>query len=104
MLVMMHRATAVQWAIASTAVSAIVAIVALTLVTVQYGRPKLDRSLLVKRTGEGIEYAFAASTTINVYDDLDKAMLSHYGMNAANGIYAMAYRVIEMAASPIASV
>jgi O-antigen/teichoic acid export membrane protein len=103
MLVTIHHATAMQWAIASTVVSAIVAVAALILVTVQYGQPKIDLRLIVKRTGEGLEYAFAASTT-SAYDDLDKVMLSHYGMNAANGIYAMAYRIIEMATSPIASV
>ena len=30
-------------------------------------------------------------------------MLSHYGMSAANGIYTMAYRVIDLATMPSAS-
>ena len=31
-------------------------------------------------------------------------MLSHYGMSAANGIYTMAYRVIDLATMPISSI
>ena len=31
-------------------------------------------------------------------------MLGHYGMNAANGIYTMAYRVIDVACVPVSSV
>ena len=37
------------------------------------------------------------------YNDLDKTMLSHYGMSAANGIYTMAYRVIDLASMPVSS-
>src|SRR6201999_3533042 len=40
-------------------------------------------------------------STSSAYNDLDKTMLSHYGMNVANGIYAMAYRVVETATIPI---
>jgi O-antigen/teichoic acid export membrane protein len=49
---------------------------------------------------EGFGFSFASSTTA-VYNDLDKTMLSHYGMNAATGIYSMAYRVVDFATMPI---
>jgi len=103
MLLVMHHATAGQWAFASAIVSAVAAASALVTVTVYFGRPQFSPKLTLQRAGEGIEYAFAASTT-SAYDDIDKTMLSHYGMNAANGIYAMAYRIIEIATSPVASV
>jgi len=45
---------------------------------------------------EGIGYSFASSTT-SIYNDIDKTMLSHYGMNFANGVYTMAYRIIDIA-------
>jgi O-antigen/teichoic acid export membrane protein len=48
------------------------------------------------RFWEGIGFSVAGSTTA-VYNDVDKMMLSHYGMNAANGIYSMAYRVVDLA-------
>jgi O-antigen/teichoic acid export membrane protein len=102
MLISIHHATARQWAWVSMLVSILVTIVAISVVTINFGLPRPDIQVLKKRSVEGIEYAFAASTTM-AYDDLDKAMLSHYGMNAAVGIYAMAYRIIEMATMPIAS-
>jgi O-antigen/teichoic acid export membrane protein len=34
---------------------------------------------------------------------IDKAMLSHYGMNVANGIYTMAYRIVDLATLPVQS-
>ncbi len=103
MLLWLHRATARQWAIAFAATSAVPTIVAVILVTVHFGWPRLAPHLFVKRGTEGLEYAFASSTT-SAYNDLDKAMMSHYGMSAANGIYTMAYRVVDMATMPIASV
>jgi O-antigen/teichoic acid export membrane protein len=103
MLLLLHHATAREWAIASTVGSIVATVIALTLVTVHFGLPHLAPRLFMRRGVEGLEYAFASSTT-NAYNDLDKTMLSHYGMSAANGIYAMAYRVIDMATMPIASI
>jgi O-antigen/teichoic acid export membrane protein len=59
--------------------------------------------LFLKRGAEGAEYALSASTG-SAYNDLDKTMLSHYGMSAANGIYTMAYRVIDLATMPASSI
>ena len=56
-----------------------------------------------KRTGEGFIFALSYSTT-GLYNDVDKAMLGHYGMNAANGIYSMAYRVVDVCTTPITSI
>jgi O-antigen/teichoic acid export membrane protein/glycosyltransferase involved in cell wall biosynthesis len=103
MLVTLHHASATQWAIASMLASAVGTAIALIAVTVRLGWPQFKPSLLLRSAGEGFEYAFASSTT-NVYDDIDKTMLSHYGMDEANGIYGMAYRIIEMATVPIASI
>jgi O-antigen/teichoic acid export membrane protein len=97
-----HRASAQQWAMWSMLASLSVTVIALVLVTVRFGWPRFALALLKQRWREGLQYAFASSTT-TVYDDVDKAMLSHYGMNAAAGIYAMAYRIIEMATMPISS-
>jgi O-antigen/teichoic acid export membrane protein len=103
MLLVLHHATARQWAWASMIVSMVAAIIAVTMVTMTFGRPRFNLRLIRDRGVEGFEYAFASSTT-SAYDDLDKTMLSHYGMNVANGIYTMAYRIIEMATMPIASI
>ncbi|MGA3011515.1 MAG: flippase [Terracidiphilus sp.] len=103
MLVRLHHGTAQQWAVAALIVSSVAACSALALVTMQYGRPSFSSALLRKRTGEGFIFALSYSTT-GVYNDIDKAMLGHYGMNAANGIYGMAYRAIDLATMPFGSI
>ena len=103
MWMIMHRATASEWCLALVGSSALSTIIAITAVSIRFGRPAFSPRLVLKHGAEGIEYAFACSTT-SAYNDLDKTMLSHYGMNAANGIYSMAYRIIDMATTPIAAI
>jgi len=103
MLLIMHRATAYQWVLALAISSAAAAIIAATVVTMRLGWPHFKPYLIPKRVREGAQYAFADSTA-SVYNDFDKTMLSHFGMNAANGIYGMAYRIIEMGSVPFASI
>jgi O-antigen/teichoic acid export membrane protein len=100
MLLVLHRASVRQWVIASLCVSFLSATMALGLVTTRLGWPKINLRLLRQRFLEGIGFSFAASTT-SVYNDIDKVMLSRYGMLAANGIYSMAYRVVDMSCTPI---
>ncbi len=103
MLAVLHRASAREWAIASTAVSILAAGVSIGCVTVSIGRPKIFPLMFPKHGLEGFGYAFATSTS-SVYNDLDKTMLSHYNLNQANGIYTVAYRVIDIASMPIYSI
>jgi O-antigen/teichoic acid export membrane protein len=103
MLVVMHRASAREWAIAFTLVSILAAGVAVGCVTASFGRPRIFPMMFPKHGWEGIGYAFAGSTS-SVYNDLDKTMLSHYDLNHANGIYTVAYRVIDIASMPIYSI
>jgi O-antigen/teichoic acid export membrane protein len=102
MLLVLHHATAGQWVIASMIVSALAAIAAVAMVTINFGWPQIEPRLFMKRGAEGAEYALSASTG-SAYNDLDKAMLSHFGMSAANGIYTMAYRAVDLATMPAAS-
>ncbi|MGA2351633.1 MAG: flippase [Terracidiphilus sp.] len=102
MAVVLHHATAWQWAALSLAVSILAAVVATTLITARFGLPRLSLSLFASRLGEGLNFSFASSTQ-SIYNDVDKTMLSHYGMNMANGIYTMAYRIVDVATIPISS-
>jgi O-antigen/teichoic acid export membrane protein len=99
----MHHATAWQWTVASTVVSGMAAVAAVALVIRSFGMPHFMPRLLLKHGAEGVGYSFASST-MSIYNDVDKTMLSHFGMNAANGIYSMAYRVVDMATIPIYSI
>jgi len=103
MLVVLHHASAWEWAIASLVVSIIAAGTAFTTVTIRFGWPKFVPKLLLTRAGEGFIFAVSGSTT-SVYNDVDKVMLGHYGMTVANGIYSMAYRVINICTMPIMSI
>jgi O-antigen/teichoic acid export membrane protein len=103
MFLALHHATAWQWAVASTLVSVLGAGIAVGTVTVHFGMPTFRAEIFRKHAFEGFGYSFAGSTTV-FYNDIDKTMLSHYGMNLANGIYSMAYRVIDIASIPISAI
>ncbi len=98
----LHRATAWQWAVALMIVSMLGAIATATLVLVRYGAPNFSPRLLWSRLAEGFNFSVAGSTQ-SIYNDIDKTMLSHYGMNIANGIYTLAYRIVDVATTPVTS-
>jgi len=103
MLVVLGRASAWQWAVASVAVSSLSACLAILTVTRSFGLPLFSPSLLIKRAVEGFVFAISASTTA-VYNDIDKVVLSHAGMDRANGVYSMAYRLVNIGTMPIQSI
>ncbi len=103
MLLVLGKVSAWQWVLGSLAVSFLTACIALGIVTRFFGLPSFSPSLLVKRSAEGFVFAISGSTTA-VYNDIDKVVLSHYGMDRANGIYSMAYRVVNIGTMPIMSI
>lgn len=103
MLLVIHHAIAEQWAVAMLVISICAACAACVLVTRRFGWPRFKPGLLLTRGAEGFVFAISGSTT-SAYNDFDKVMLGHYGMTVANGIYSMAYRVINIATIPIQSI
>jgi O-antigen/teichoic acid export membrane protein len=103
LVLILHHTTAWTWTVVSMIVSLVGAAIAVVTVTVHFGRPKFVPRLFTRHAAEGIGYSFASSTA-SAYNDLDKTMLSHYGMNLANGIYSMAYRVVDIATIPVFSI
>ena len=99
----LHTTSAAAWANATLAVSACAAVIAVSLVTARFGKPLLSPRLVAARAREGSLYAFSYSTQ-SIYNDIDKTMLGHFGMNAANGIYSMAYRFVDIASMPVNAV
>ena len=102
MLFLLGTASAFQWAIASLAISMAVAGAGVWIVSRFYGFPLFSLPLFLEKSGEGFVFSISGSTT-SVYNDIDKVVLSHDGMNAANGIYSMAYRVINIGTMPVMS-
>jgi O-antigen/teichoic acid export membrane protein len=103
LVVAYQHVSALRWAIAAMLVSMLVATVSTITVLYRYGRPTFSFDLLFRRMPEGFNYSFATSTG-TIYNDVDKSILSHYGFNQANGIYSLAYRVIDAASSPGAAI
>jgi O-antigen/teichoic acid export membrane protein len=103
LLIYLRQATAFQCSIAILVSSTLAAGIAIAWVRYTIGRMRVSGSLFRLRFWEGIGFSFAGSTQA-VYNDIDKMMLSHYGMNAANGIYTMAYRVVDFATTPVTAI
>lgn len=103
MFLTLHRATAEQFALAALAVSVIGMAIAVAVTNRQFGQPEYDWKLTYQRTGEGLIFAFTFSTG-GILNDIDKVMLGHYGMNAANGVYSMAYKAIDVCMMPITAI
>jgi O-antigen/teichoic acid export membrane protein len=102
LLFTIHTATALQWTAAALLVSVVAVSVGIVAVALSVGQPTIAPRLFIQHIGEGFEYSLASSTA-SVYNDIDKAILTHQGMNAVNGVYSMAYRVVDMATMPVLS-
>ena len=104
-LLMLHfgRTDLVTWARLVLVVSAGTGLLSFLAVTRFAGLPRFSFRSTWRHLGEGFGFAFASSTT-SAYNDLDKAMLNHYGLSAATGIYTLAYRVVDMSCTPIRSI
>ena len=102
MLLALGHATAGQWVVASMIVSAVAAIAAVTMVTINFAMAANRTSIVFEAWGSRRRVC-PCRVDGSAYNDLDKAMLSHFGMSAANGIYTMAYRAIDLATMPAVS-
>jgi O-antigen/teichoic acid export membrane protein len=100
MVMILGHATAFQWSVGVLVASSIAASVTLIWVRSEIGPFKWDPGHLRSHFWEGIGFSVAGSTE-SVYNDFDKVMLTHYGMNEAAGIYTMAYRVVDFSTTPL---
>jgi O-antigen/teichoic acid export membrane protein len=103
MAALLPHASARQWALASMYISILAAIVGFLVVTRRFGRPKFVPRMLLSHTLEGLGFSLGWSAQ-SVYNDIDKTLLSHYGMNFQNGVYTMAYRIVDVATIPVTAV
>jgi O-antigen/teichoic acid export membrane protein len=79
-----------------------IGIISFVLVTVHLGWPKFRR-LSLHDLFEGVSFSLSTSS-ISVYNDIDKTFLVSAGQLYAVGIYTAAYRVIDVASIPIYSI
>lgn len=102
LLLALHHANARQWAQVSLAVSILVSAIAVGLVFRTFGTPHFSWRTTRQRAAEGFGFSFSGSAA-SVFNDVDKTMLSHQHMDAANGIYTVAYRVVDIGTMPVYS-
>lgn len=103
LLLFYHQVSAQTWAYATVTVSFLCAVISLAIAIARFGPPVFRPRLAIKHAPEGLSFAMSG-TAVGAYNDIDKVMLVHYGMSAANGIYAMAYRVVDVCTAPIRSI
>lgn len=67
------------------------------------GPPKLDLSLIKPELLQGFYFSIGMSSQ-TIYNDLDKTMLARLSTLGATGIYGAAYRLIDVAFTPVGSI
>jgi O-antigen/teichoic acid export membrane protein len=99
----LHQATAFQWSVGILVASGVAAAATLFWVRKLTGPLEFDLGLVKRRLLDGLGFSFAG-TTQNAYNDIDKTMLSHYGLNRENGFYSLAYRIVDFGSTPIIAI
>jgi O-antigen/teichoic acid export membrane protein len=83
--------------------SIISAVFAVILVHHYLGSPKLALGRIMPELREGIYFSISTSA-YTIYNDIDKTMLARLSTLEATGIYAAAYRLIDVAFIPVISI
>jgi len=96
------QATAYTWTRIYWISSLVVAVTSMLLVSSSLGLPRLAR-ITWKEVSEGFSFSISSSA-ISIYNDIDKTILVSVGQNYAAGIYSAAYRIIDVASTPITSI
>lgn len=98
-----HRATALRWGwfyLASTFISSVVALI---VTNRKLGKPRVAIGRVRRELLEGF-YFGASLSAQTIYNDIDKTMLARLSTLDATGIYAAAYRLIDVSFAPVRSV
>ncbi|MGC2402493.1 MAG: oligosaccharide flippase family protein [Acidobacteriaceae bacterium] len=102
MMVMVLPVTLGRWAMVYLLTSLVGAAYAVLKGSQLWGRPLINIPALREDIAEGIYFSLAGSAT-TVYNDIDKIMLNRLADLAATGVYAAAYRVIDVTMTPVRS-
>lgn len=100
-VVLLHRTTVIAWCVAYLVTSAMCALGAMHCVIFRLARPAfsgLNRIRGELREGFWFSTSLSAQT---IYNDVDKTMLARLATLDAAGIYAAAYRLIDVAFLPV---
>jgi O-antigen/teichoic acid export membrane protein len=95
--------SATDWALVSLLSIGSAGVAAIVCVNCELGKPRLALARLKGEVREGSYFAVGHSAQ-TVYNDIDKTMLAKLSTLEATGMYAAAYRLIDMAFVPLRSV
>jgi O-antigen/teichoic acid export membrane protein len=95
--------TLLAWTWLYLASSIVAALLALVLVHRLLGAPKLALKRILPELKEGFYFSISNSA-YTIYNDIDKTMLARLSTLEAAGIYAAAYRLIDVAFIPVISI
>jgi O-antigen/teichoic acid export membrane protein len=102
LLVVVHQVTLRRWVLVYLATGVLAMAYALWKGSQLWGRPIVDRPALREDVAEGVFFSIGMSAT-TVYNDIDKIMLSKLSDLASTGVYAAAYRIIDVSLTPVRS-
>ena len=102
LMAMVHTVTLDRWVWVYLVATLLGTIYAVAKGSQLWGPPHLDLPALRKDVAEGVFFSIANSAT-TIYNDIDKIMLSRLANLEATGIYAAAYRMIDVSMAPVRS-
>ncbi len=102
LLVVAHQVTLHQWVEVYLLAGLLGMIYAVWKGSQLWGRPSIDLPALREDVSEGVFFSIGSSAT-TIYNDIDKIMLSKLSDLASTGVYAAAYRVIDVSLTPVRS-
>lgn len=97
-----HNPGIAEWSVLYFLSAAIPATAAVLLVNQTLDSPKFSVSRIRSEFKEGLYFSTSLSAQ-SIYNDIDKTMLARFSTLEATGIYAAAYRLIDVAFIPVRS-
>jgi O-antigen/teichoic acid export membrane protein len=98
-----HKPDPLEWVCLYLVSSVMSALLAAILVHRAFGSPKLALARIMPELAEGVYFSISNSA-YTIYNDIDKTMLARLSTLEATGIYAAAYRLIDVAFIPVISI
>ncbi len=102
LVAVIHKVSLQQWTVGYLLTSMLGTLYVVIKASQLSGRPRIQLVALREDVTEGIFFSIGSSAT-TVYNDIDKVMLSKLSAFASTGIYAAAYRIIDVSMTPVRS-
>jgi O-antigen/teichoic acid export membrane protein len=97
-----NHPSALQWGYVYFGSTTAVALTAFLMVSFQIGLPQFSRPRSTHELWEGF-YFSASLSAQTIYNDIDKTILTRLGSLDATGIYAAAYRLVDVCFVPVSA-